>query len=185
MTRVLTALVLIAVVVTTLWRLPPWTTVALSAIAAALATHELTGLSPALRAGNVVLSPALGRVPSRGFASGHPFRVLLAASSALFCIAFAVVPQFGASEVVAIFLMVSMLVAGAVLLAKGLPTPATVPWAIALMACVYVGLPLGALSKIQWIYGPRVLTVLLILVVFSDSAQYYTGRTLGRRKLAP
>lgn len=49
----------------------------------------------------------------------------------------------------------------------------------------YIGMPLGMLAAVQ-ATGGRAATLLLIgTVVVSDSAQYYTGRLLGRRPLAP
>jgi phosphatidate cytidylyltransferase len=55
----------------------------------------------------------------------------------------------------------------------------------AALSIIYLGLPLGALVGIH-IFGGRGAVVLLIFtIVVSDSAQYYTGRTLGRHPLAP
>lgn len=49
---------------------------------------------------------------------------------------------------------------------------------------LYIGVPLGALVGIH-IFGGRGAVVLLIFaIVVSDTAQYYSGRTLGRRPLA-
>jgi len=45
--------------------------------------------------------------------------------------------------------------------------------------------PLGALAAIRVSDGAPVFTVLLVILAVSDSAQYYTGRQFGRRKLAP
>lgn len=54
-----------------------------------------------------------------------------------------------------------------------------------LLAPWYIGMPLGMLAAVQ-ATGGRAATLLLIgTVVVSDSAQYYTGRLLGRRPLAP
>ena len=54
-----------------------------------------------------------------------------------------------------------------------------------LLAPLYLGMPLGMLAAVQMV-GGRMATLLLIAgVVVSDSAQYYSGRSLGRRPLAP
>jgi phosphatidate cytidylyltransferase len=53
------------------------------------------------------------------------------------------------------------------------------------MAPIYVGLPLAAIVWVQFVFGPKATTGLLVTMAVSDSAQYYTGRGLGRRKLAP
>mgnify|MGYP001557197206 CR=1 FL=1 len=57
--------------------------------------------------------------------------------------------------------------------------------ALLLMAPIYIGAPLGALARVQWLFGPAATTWLIVTIAASDSAQYYTGRALGRHKLAP
>ena len=49
----------------------------------------------------------------------------------------------------------------------------------------YLALPLGALVSIRISEGPPALFLLMLTVMVSDTAQYYTGRTFGRRLLAP
>lgn len=50
---------------------------------------------------------------------------------------------------------------------------------------VYLGLPLGALVGIHAMGGRSAVLLLIGTVVASDTAQYYTGRLLGRRPLSP
>lgn len=57
--------------------------------------------------------------------------------------------------------------------------------AAALVAPVYVGAPMGMLVMVQILRGWRATLLLVALVVVSDSAQYYSGRMLGRHALAP
>ena len=57
--------------------------------------------------------------------------------------------------------------------------------AAAAFATVYVGVPLGMLAAVQGAWGWRATLFLIGAIVVSDSAQYYTGRALGRRPLAP
>jgi phosphatidate cytidylyltransferase len=52
-------------------------------------------------------------------------------------------------------------------------------------ATVYIGMPLGMLAAVQKTFGPSVTLLLLGTIVVSDTAQYYTGRALGRHPLAP
>jgi phosphatidate cytidylyltransferase len=54
-----------------------------------------------------------------------------------------------------------------------------------LFPALYIGLPIGALVAIRRISGPSGLFLLMLTVIVSDSAQYYTGRRVGRRPLAP
>jgi phosphatidate cytidylyltransferase len=55
----------------------------------------------------------------------------------------------------------------------------------ALFPSIYIGLPVGALVAVRTFAGPRVLFLLMLTVMVSDTAQYYTGRAFGRRPLAP
>jgi phosphatidate cytidylyltransferase len=55
----------------------------------------------------------------------------------------------------------------------------------ALFALVYIAVPLVALVAIRMTGGPQAVFLLMLTVMISDTAQYYTGRTLGRNLLAP
>jgi phosphatidate cytidylyltransferase len=50
---------------------------------------------------------------------------------------------------------------------------------------LYLGLPIGALIAIREMRGPQGLFLLMLTVMVSDTAQYYSGRLFGRRLLAP
>jgi phosphatidate cytidylyltransferase len=170
LTRVLSALVLIALVVLTLWWLPWWATVAAAALAAAFAGDEVG------RLGSAIGAPP----PAAGF---------LGLAASLACVAFVLndpqVPAFH-DGVLAGSLLGILVASGLVVLASGPPVPATLTRAGAMaLAPLYVGLPLGALAWTRAVHGPEALTWLLVVVSGSDSAQYYTGRLFGRRKLAP
>ena len=53
------------------------------------------------------------------------------------------------------------------------------------MAVVYLALPLAALVQIRLLAGPQAVFFVMLTVMVSDTAQYYTGRAFGRRPLAP
>jgi len=53
------------------------------------------------------------------------------------------------------------------------------------MAVVYLALPLAALVQIRLIAGPEAVFLVMLTIMVSDTAQYYTGRAFGRRPLAP
>jgi phosphatidate cytidylyltransferase len=53
------------------------------------------------------------------------------------------------------------------------------------MAVVYLALPLAALVEIRMIAGPQAVFLVMLTIMVSDTAQYYSGRTFGRRPLAP
>ncbi len=57
--------------------------------------------------------------------------------------------------------------------------------AAAILAPVYIGLPLGSLVGVHAMAGREAVLLLLATVAVSDTAQYYTGRTFGRTPLAP
>ena len=54
-----------------------------------------------------------------------------------------------------------------------------------LFPSLYLAIPLGAMVAIRESGGPAALSLLMLTVIVSDTAQYYTGRMLGRRLLAP
>lgn len=55
----------------------------------------------------------------------------------------------------------------------------------AIIAPIYTGAPLGMLAVTHAAHGWRATLMLIATVIVSDSSQYYTGRSLGRRPLAP
>ena len=57
--------------------------------------------------------------------------------------------------------------------------------ATAMLAPLYIGLPLGALVAIHTVAGREGVLTLVATVAASDTFQYYSGRTFGRRPLAP
>ena len=52
-------------------------------------------------------------------------------------------------------------------------------------AALYIGVPLGMVAATHALGGELATLLLIATVVVSDSAQYYSGRLLGRRALAP
>jgi phosphatidate cytidylyltransferase len=165
MTRVLSALVLLPVVIGTIWFLPPWCTLLLALVAAILAFTEYRRIAGALGAS---VPGGIG-----GFA-------VMAASVAMWDEDAASLP---------LLLLATMIVAGAIAVGRGRVMPSSLADASAtLFAPIYLGLPLGALAAIrnEEIGGSReALLLLLAVIVVSDSAQYYCGRAFGRRRLSP
>jgi phosphatidate cytidylyltransferase len=159
MTRVLSALVLLAVVIGTIWFLPSSATLLLAVVAAVLAYVEYAGLAKALGA-----------------------RVVGGSGAAVVgaCLA---VTTGGADTL----LMAALIVVGAIAVSTGRPGPGVLADAGASMfAPVYIGMPLGALAAVRaQANGREAVLLLLATIVVSDSAQYYTGRAFGRRPLAP
>jgi phosphatidate cytidylyltransferase len=55
----------------------------------------------------------------------------------------------------------------------------------ALFAPLYLGLTLGAFVAVRTMHGAPAVLLLLLTIMVSDTAQYYTGRAFGRNLLAP
>jgi len=161
MTRVLSALVLLPIVVGTVWLLPPVATLALALVAAVLAFVEY-----------VAIAAALGAYVPRAV----PGAAVLGACAALGS-------GWGLVDVV---LMTALITVGALAVASGRPGPEILRnSAAALFPIVYIGMPLGALAAVRVSGGREAILLMMATIVISDSAQYYTGHAVGRRPLAP
>lgn len=57
--------------------------------------------------------------------------------------------------------------------------------AAAFLPILYLALPIGSLIAVRETRGPEGLFLLMLTVMVSDTAQYYSGRMFGRRPLAP
>ena len=161
MARVLSALVLLPLVIGTVWFLPPVATLVLASAVSLLAFFEFAAI---VRANDVHIPRAITGV------------TVLAA-----CVAVgASVPSID------LLLMSGVIALGALAVASGTPRPRVLHDAGAsVFAVVYIGLPLGALAAVRAIGGREAVLLLMAAIVVSDTAQYYCGRALGRRPLAP
>jgi phosphatidate cytidylyltransferase len=169
MLRVASALVLIVVVLAIVWLLPAWATLSAAVAVAGAAGIELARL--AARAGAGVPAAFVG---------------LGAAGLALALVADGGGVAGAGTGLLGVALFALVVAAGTVSLTLGPPAPATLTRAAVMcMAPAYVGLPLGAIAWVHGVAGPPATTWLLTTVAVSDSAQYYSGRWLGRTKLAP
>jgi phosphatidate cytidylyltransferase len=161
MTRVLSATVLAALVVGVVFLLPPIATLVLAVLAAALAFDEYADLAAELGA----------RVP----------RVLCTAAVTVVCVAVG-------SEALPLdlVLLASFVTIGTFVVVRGEPGPGVLTdAAAAILPIIYIGIPLGSLAAIRLIGGRDATLLLIVTMIASDSAQYYTGRLIGRHPLAP
>jgi phosphatidate cytidylyltransferase len=161
MTRVLSATVLAALVVGVVLLLPPIATLVLAVLAAALAFDEYADLAAALDA----------RVP----------RVLCTAAVTVACVA-------AGSEALPLdlVLLTSLVTIGTYVVVRAEPGPGVLRDAAAsILPIVYIGVPLGSLAAVRLIGGRDATLLLIVTMIASDSAQYYTGRLFGRHALAP
>jgi phosphatidate cytidylyltransferase len=180
MTRVLSALVLIPVVVATIWFLPPYGTLLLALVAAVLAFVEYRTIARALGAhvdagigGTAVVLTCIttataGLTDNFLSLNGEPLQ------------------SMGDNAVYLVFLA-ALIATGGIAVAAARPGRDVLASVSAtLFAPVYVGLPLGALVgvRVSPAIGREAILLLLAVIVVSDSAQYYTGRALGKRPLS-
>jgi phosphatidate cytidylyltransferase len=161
MTRVLSGVAMAGVAVALIWVLPPAGLLVVALLVAGLAFGEYARIVEAIGA----------RVP---------WWTALATTLT----ACAMVPfPWVAIEVVMVIGLIAT--AAQVLMSDRVGAPTLADTAAAVLAPVYIGLPLGALVAIGAVAGREAVLVLMGTVALSDTAQYYSGRTFGRRPLAP
>jgi len=159
-TRVLSALVLLPAVLGIAWYLPPIYTTLLIGIIVALAFDEYARMA---------------RLGSEGF----PRVIGGVATLAAYVAVWAGVP-------LALVFAPALLVAAAVAVGRGRPDEDALRLAaVTLFPLLYLAVPLGLAAALHTDRGRMTLLVPFLVVVASDSAQYYGGRTMGRRPLAP
>jgi phosphatidate cytidylyltransferase len=88
-------------------------------------------------------------------------------------------------DIASILALALLVIAVNVLTSDRVGTPLLADTAAAILAPVYLGLPLGSLVGVHAIAGREAVLLLIATVAVSDTAQFYTGRTLGRTPLSP
>jgi phosphatidate cytidylyltransferase len=161
MSRVLSALVLLPIVLAIVWFGPWWATLMLALLVLTLAHGEYVHLVER---------------------SDQPLpRVWMLASSLAVCAAFGMPGAALAPSLLAAFVVL-----GAAAVAAGSPAEDVARRVgVSTFPVLYLGLPLGALAAVRSDFGPPALLALLFTVMLSDTAQYYGGRRFGRALLAP
>ena len=160
MTRVLSGAVLIAIVVTIVWWTPPPVFYAAAAIVAYLALREY-----------LVMAGALGLQPPG---------MLTWTLTLVLCTGVAL--RLANLELV---IATAFIAIASAALVRGVDRGALANVAAAILPGIYIGVPIGALVAMRIAHGPAIVFLLMLTVMISDTAQYYTGRALGRRPLAP
>ena len=160
MTRVISGLVLLAIVVGVFWGLPPWGTQIFAFVALVLSLREYD---------NLVARSGLDVVPGL--------------STVLTIVMYAVlIFHLPATH----WLYVSMVVTGIALVARGrVPAQALASAAAMVFPVVYLGMGIATVPLVREQYGAAPLLLLFLTQIGSDTAQYYAGRTFGRAPLAP
>lgn len=169
MTRVLSGAVLVAIVVAVVWFAPPAGTLFFGAAFLSLASWELVGLARAAGLNVPRWLPVAGALTTFA-ALGAP---ALSADTPTVLLPIALMVQV----VAMLGTCIATWVPGA---RDALATASAL-----LLPSWYLAVPIGGLVWIRAVEGPGTLFLLVITVMVSDTAQYYTGRLLGRRPLAP
>lgn len=156
----LSGTVLVALVVALVWLAPPAVFYAAAGVLTYLAFREY-----------VLVADALGL---------RPPVVLSWALTLIVCTAVAL--RIAAVELIVATGFVAM---AATILARGVDRDALAALGSAIVPAIYLGVPIGALVAIRVLHGPAVVFLLLLSIMISDTAQYYTGRAFGRHRLAP
>ena len=170
---------------------------ALSGAALVVLAVALVWFAPAalfFAAGEALLLLACAEYATLARASGFNVPMVVAGvASALTCAAVAGLPVFSETPVLSgtivpldIVLLSAIVVLGALALPRWRGGADALGQAAAsLFPLLYLGLPIGALISIRATHGREALFLLMLTVIVSDTAQYYTGRLFGRRPLAP
>jgi phosphatidate cytidylyltransferase len=170
-TRVLSGAVLVALVVVLVWFAPPPLFFAFAELVLLLAFVELARLA------------AAGGTPMPTLAAGATAMIASVGVSSVHWVGDQVVGTAVALDAV---LMSGLVVIGSLTLTMWTGGPdALSRAAVALFPALYLGLPTGALIALRALRGREALFLLLLTIMVSDTAQYYTGRLFGRRPLAP
>src|SRR5689334_24821685 len=158
MTRVVSALVLLPLVLGVIWFLPPIGTWILGAIVLTLGFLEYAGLA-------------------RRLSPGAP---LLVSGAATLSVYVAVATGVSLDAVLAATVIALAMMA----IARGRPDEDVLrDVAVAALPMLYLGLLLAMAINVRALWGAGALLVPFLTIVVSDSAQYYGGRTMGKRKL--
>lgn len=160
MTRVLSGIVLGAAALALIWFLDSLALLGVALAVAALAFHEYERIVDAIGA----------RVP---------YWTALVAT----LVACAMVP-FEWIDITSVLAAALLLVALNVLASDRVGPPLLADTAAAILAPVYIGLPLGSLVGVHAMAGREAVLLLIATVAVSDTAQFYTGRAFGRTPLA-
>jgi phosphatidate cytidylyltransferase len=164
-TRVVSGAILIVFAVAVVWLAPSWLFFAVAELLLLLAFYEYATLAQT---------------------SGLPVPAIPAAVAAMLtCAAFAPALQVPL-EVVLMSALVALGALTLIVWRGGAAGSSALGLAAAsLFPAFYLGLPLGAMVAVREARGREVLFLLMLTVVVSDTAQYYSGRAFGRRPLAP
>jgi phosphatidate cytidylyltransferase len=160
-TRVLSGVVILALVVAAIWFAPEWLFLAVLAVVLTGAVLEYVSL--VAKTGLVVPGAA-------------------AVTAAVVTAAFVALPALPAAPLLAaVLIAVCILTLGVHLPARHVPASV----AATVFPSLYVGVPLGLVATLRSVQGREAVLFVLAIVVVSDTAQFYVGTRVGRHRLSP
>ncbi len=160
MTRVLSALALLPIVVGVIWFLPPIGTLIVV---------------------EAILLRAIVEYSEISVRTGISFsRVSTATAAMATCAAFSLAPSR-----LPLVLMTATVGIALVEMARRTQQSVLASMSVAALSLLYLAIPLGSMAALRTEAGPEVLLLLLATVMASDTSQYYGGRAVGKRPLAP
>jgi phosphatidate cytidylyltransferase len=170
MTRVVSGAVLVVIVIAVVWLAPVWVFFAVAELVLVLAFAEYARLAEA---------------------GGVPVPAIVAGTAAVFTSIGVSSTLWVGDEIAgtAVALDVILMTAFVLLASIAIATwrgerDALARAAASVFPCLYLGLPIGALVALRARRGPEAVFLLMLTIMVSDTAQYYTGRLFGRRPLA-
>ena len=178
MTRVLSGAVLVAIAVAVVWLAHPFIFLAVAGILLVLAFIEYSRLAaacglpiPAGPAGVATVLASIGMIWD-----AMPTDVILEIEGR----------AVGSGSHVDVLLLAAFVSLGTLTLTtwRG-DRDALGRAAAAVFPMLYLGFPIGALVVIRQLHGREALFLLMLTVMVSDTAQYYSGHAFGKRLLAP
>ena len=161
MTRVVSGVVLITIAVAVVWLAPAWLFLAVAEILLVLALVEYARLAEAVSL-PIPVVPAGAATVVASIGIGYAADAADAALMAGFV----------------------MLAAMTLTMWRG-DRDALGNASAAVFPMLYIGLPIGAMIALRSQHGREALFLLMLTVMVSDTAQYYSGRAFGKRLLAP
>jgi phosphatidate cytidylyltransferase len=163
-TRLLSGGVLLLFAIAVVWLAPATLFLLVAELLLVLAFHEYAGLAAA----------AGLRIP------------LIASGIAAVLVSLTIVPAGAGRAALDVVLMTAFVALAALVMARwNGERDALARAAAALFPSLYLALPIGAMVAVRQTRGPAALFLLMLTVIVSDTAQYYTGRLTGRTPLAP
>jgi phosphatidate cytidylyltransferase len=170
MKRILTAAVALPILLYTVWSTSPYPFVMLAAIAIEIALHEFYGLADAIGQSPIRVPGYAAALAIAGCFAIHKTDLIAAVLILLALVAFTT-RVLQAAKLRTSFVAVSSTILGVAY--------------VALLGSCLIGVKVGDTPSVGPAQSAKLLTMFFAMVILTDTGAYYTGRSIGRHKLAP